>query len=78
MPTHNNILTWEIQSTEEPGRLYNPWDCEKSDTAERLGTEQSLYVYRQKSFFVVSLSTNVGIVKYSPQNYCQITWKDVL
>ena len=25
MATHSSILAWEIQWTEEPGRLYSPW-----------------------------------------------------
>ena len=28
------ILTWRIPWTEEPGRLYSPWDCKKLDMIE--------------------------------------------
>ena len=29
MATHSSILAWEIPWTEEPGRLYSPWYCER-------------------------------------------------
>ena len=27
MTTHASILAWRIPWTEEPGRLYSPWNC---------------------------------------------------
>ena len=32
MATHSGILAWEIPWTEEPGRLYSPWDHKELDT----------------------------------------------
>ena len=32
MAAHSSILAWEIPRTEEPRRLYSPWDCKKSQT----------------------------------------------
>ena len=34
MATHSSILAWKIPQTEEPGRLYGPWDCKESDTTD--------------------------------------------
>ena len=31
MATHSSILTWKIPWREEPGRLYNAWDCKEYD-----------------------------------------------
>ena len=44
--THSSILAWRIPWTEEPGGLYCPWGCNKSDTTEWLTL----------SFFQASLS----------------------
>jgi hypothetical protein len=41
MATHSSILAWEIPWTEEPGG-YQPWGCEKSDTAEQLNNKSLL------------------------------------
>ena len=29
MANHSSILAWEIPWTEEPSRLYRPWDCKR-------------------------------------------------
>ena len=34
MATHSSILACRIPWTEEPGRLYSPRGCKKSDTTE--------------------------------------------
>ena len=39
MATHSSSLAWRIPWAEEPGG-YSPWDCKKSDTAERLTLSQ--------------------------------------
>ena len=41
MATHSSILAWKIPWTEEPGRLYSPWDCKELDKTERL-TEKAM------------------------------------
>ena len=32
MTTHSSILSWRIPWSEEPGKLYSPWDSKESDT----------------------------------------------
>ena len=34
--THSSILTWRIPWTEEPGRLYSPWDRKESEMTGQL------------------------------------------
>ena len=34
METHSSILAWKIPQTEEPGRLYSLWGCNKLDMSE--------------------------------------------
>ena len=34
MATHSSILAWRIPWTEEPGRLYSPWDRKELDMTE--------------------------------------------
>ena len=45
MATHSSILAWESPRTEEPGGLQsmgsNPWDCQESDTTERLNNNSN-------------------------------------
>ena len=36
MVNHSSILACRIPQTEEPGRLYSPWDQKQSDTTEPL------------------------------------------
>ena len=39
MVNYISILTWRIPWTEEPGRLYSPWDPKASDKIEQLTPE---------------------------------------
>ena len=34
LATYSTVLAWKIPWTEEPGRLYSPWDGKESDTTE--------------------------------------------
>ena len=34
MCTQSNILAWRIPWIEEPGRLYSPWGCKKTNMTE--------------------------------------------
>ena len=36
MENYSSFLAWKIPWTEEPGRLYSPWDCKELDKTERL------------------------------------------
>ena len=43
MATHSSILAWKIPWTEEPDRLYSPWDCKASDMTE--STHICIYLF---------------------------------
>ena len=65
MATHCSTLAWRISWTEEPGRLYSPWDCKESDTTE--ATEQAhthtyvldgICVYILAYYYVLNITCN--------------------
>ena len=49
--THSSILAWEIQWTEEHGRLhYNPWGCKEQDMTEHACTHMHARTHTHISF----------------------------
>ena len=50
MATHSSILAWRIPWTEEPGRLYSPWDGRESDMTEQLNNNSLINLIGNKSF----------------------------
>ena len=66
MATHSTTLTWRIPWTEDLVG-YSPWDCNKSDTTERL-----TFLAFPSAYTVVWISAT-GF--FSPGFFCQLAYK---
>ena len=70
MATHSRILAWRIPWTEEPRKLYSPWDHKELDTTEWLTL--SLHFFRC-SFYSL-LSEAYSIKKTRTRKRVTSTW----
>ena len=55
METHSSVLAWEIPWTEEPDKLYSPWNLKR--VAHDLVTEQQQAVFSDRRLHVDLLSS---------------------
>ena len=68
MGSHSGTLAWRIPWTEEPGRLYSPWDGKESDTTVQL-TFTFHFFHRNQSLncqdFIASQRKELNSIKAS-------------